>query len=82
LKFYIVFYRTKVYVEGKLQYREYEKDGVKRTSTEILVSNEGCLVVLSPKESSSGGGDSANAANVNSVGRTSATPTGGSSGRR
>lgn len=28
-----------VYVEGRLQTREYEKDGVKRTATEVVVSN-------------------------------------------
>ena len=30
---------SKVYVEGEIVYREYEKDGVKRIITEILVDN-------------------------------------------
>lgn len=30
---------SKVYVEGEIIYREYEKDGVKRIITEILVDN-------------------------------------------
>ena len=29
----------KVYIEGKLQTREYEKDGIRRKITEIIVSN-------------------------------------------
>lgn len=35
-----------VYVEGKLQNREYEKDGVKRTSTEVVARE---VVFLSSK---------------------------------
>jgi single-strand DNA-binding protein len=41
---------SKCYVEGKLQTREYEKDGVKRYSTEIVASE---VMFLSEKAGSS-----------------------------
>jgi len=45
---------AKVYLEGRLQYRDYEtKDGNKRYVTEI-VANE--LVMLSPRQGQDGGG--------------------------
>lgn len=40
-----------VYVEGKLQTREWEKDGVKRYTTEIVVDNNGSLQLLGSKGS-------------------------------
>ncbi|KAI3634474.1 hypothetical protein MIR68_007385 [Amoeboaphelidium protococcarum] len=40
---------TRVYVEGKISYREYEKDGVKKNFTDIIVDRSGNIVVLSPK---------------------------------
>lgn len=45
---------SQVFVEGKLQTRSYDKDGITRYVTEIVVHN---LVMLSPKsEGQSGGG--------------------------
>ncbi len=40
---------SKVYIEGKLQTREWEKDGVKRYSTEIVVDINGQMRMLDPK---------------------------------
>lgn len=37
---------SKVYVEGKLQTREWEKDGVKRYTTEIIVDMNGSMQML------------------------------------
>lgn len=37
-----------VYIEGKLQNREYEKDGVKRTSTEVVARD--VVFLSSPKD--------------------------------
>lgn len=45
---------SKVYIEGKLQTREWEKDGIKRYSTEI-VANE--MTMLDSRNSSGGGYD-------------------------
>jgi single-strand DNA-binding protein len=51
-----------IYVEGRLQTREYEKDGTKRYSTEIVGDK---MQMLSPKDGgsrSSGGGRQGNSA--------------------
>lgn len=40
---------SQVYIEGKLQTREWEKDGVKRYTTEILVDMRGTLQLLGGK---------------------------------
>jgi single-strand DNA-binding protein len=37
---------SQVYIEGKLQTREWEKDGVKRYTTEIIVDMKGTLQLL------------------------------------
>ena len=37
---------SQVYIEGKLQTREWEKDGIKRYSTEIIVDMQGTLQLL------------------------------------
>jgi single-strand DNA-binding protein len=37
---------AQVYIEGKLQTREWEKDGIKRYSTEILVDMQGTMQLL------------------------------------
>ena len=42
-----------VYIEGKLQNREYEKDGVKRTSTEVVARD--VVFLSSPKDRPQGG---------------------------
>lgn len=44
-----------VYIEGRLQTREYEKDGIKRYTTEIVGDR---MQMLSPKGERRGGGDS------------------------
>lgn len=37
---------SQVYIEGKLQTREWEKDGIKRYSTEIVVDMQGTMQLL------------------------------------
>ena len=37
---------SQVYIEGKLQTREWEKDGIKRYTTEILVDMQGTMQLL------------------------------------
>ncbi|MCK9236523.1 MAG: single-stranded DNA-binding protein [Thiopseudomonas sp.] len=44
---------SKVYVEGRLQTREWEKDGVKRYTTEVVVDMNGQMQMLDGR----GGGD-------------------------
>ena len=39
-----------VYIEGKLHTREWQKDGVRRFTTEILVDGRGTLQLLSPEQ--------------------------------
>ena len=41
---------SQVYIEGKLQTREWEKDGIKRYTTEIVVDMQGTLQLLGGKE--------------------------------
>jgi single-strand DNA-binding protein len=50
---------SQVYIEGKLQTREWEKDGVKRYTTEIIVDMQGTMQLLGGRNSNEGGGDSA-----------------------
>lgn len=40
---------SQVYIEGKLQTREWEKDGVKRYTTEIVVDMQGTMQLLGGK---------------------------------
>lgn len=40
---------TQVYIEGKLQTREWEKDGIKRYTTEIVVNMQGTMQLLGGK---------------------------------
>jgi len=53
---------SQVYIEGKLQTREWEKDGIKRYTTEIIVDMQGTLQLLGSRpqagqqSQSSGGG--------------------------
>lgn len=42
---------SKVYVEGKLRNEEYEKDGIKKHATKIIINN---LVLLDKKEGDNG----------------------------
>lgn len=54
---------SQIYIEGKLQTREWEKDGVKRYTTEVLVDMKGTLQLLgarpqgNPSNQSSNGGN-------------------------
>lgn len=40
---------SQVYIEGKLQTREWEKDGIKRYTTEIIVDMQGTMQLLGGK---------------------------------
>lgn len=40
---------SQCYVEGKLKTREWEKDGIKRYTTEVIVDMQGRLQLLGPK---------------------------------
>lgn len=41
---------SQVYIEGKLQTREWEKDGIKRYTTEIIVDMQGTMQLLGGKQ--------------------------------
>ncbi|MEG0870125.1 MAG: single-stranded DNA-binding protein [Hafnia sp.] len=47
---------TQIYVEGKLQTREWEKDGVKRYTTEIIVDMQGQMQLLGGRAEGGEGG--------------------------
>lgn len=44
---------SQVYIEGKLQTREWEKDGIKRYTTEIIVDMRGTMQLLGGKSDNS-----------------------------
>lgn len=44
---------SQVYIEGKLQTREWEKDGIKRYTTEIVVDMQGTMQLLGGKPADS-----------------------------
>ena len=46
---------SQVYIEGKLQTREWEKDGIKRYTTEVLVDMRGTMQMLDSKNEQRGG---------------------------
>lgn len=46
---------SKVYIEGRLQTREWEKDGVKRYTTEIVVDMGGTMQMLDGRSDNEGG---------------------------
>ena len=48
---------SQCYVEGRLQTREWEKDGVKRYTTEIVVDMNGTLQLLGGRGGNQEGGD-------------------------
>ena len=53
---------SKVYIEGSLQTREYEKDGIKRYSTEVVLQGfNSTMTMLDTK--GGGGGDFASSGN-------------------
>lgn len=43
-----------IYIEGRLQTREWEKDGIKRYTTEIVVDQRGVLQLLGGKQAEQG----------------------------
>ncbi|WP_462379920.1 single-stranded DNA-binding protein [Pseudomonas sp. Marseille-QA0892] len=49
---------SQVYIEGKLQTREWEKDGVKRYTTEIIVDMQGTMQLLGGRNNNEGGDSS------------------------
>ena len=46
---------SQVYIEGKLQTREWEKDGIKRYTTEIIVDMQGTMQLLGGRPEGTGG---------------------------
>ncbi len=46
---------SKIYIEGRLQTREWEKDGVKRYTTEIVVDMGGTMQMLDSRGDNEGG---------------------------
>jgi single-strand DNA-binding protein len=56
---------SQVYIEGKLQTREWEKDGIKRYTTEIIVDMQGTMQLLGGRPQQADGapqGQSSNSA--------------------
>lgn len=55
---------SQVYIEGKLQTREWEKDGIKRYTTEIVVDMQGTMQLLGgrPQGDQQGQGGTSNSA--------------------
>lgn len=49
---------SQVYIEGKLQTREWEKDGIKRYTTEIVVDMQGTMQLLGGRPDNAGGDNS------------------------
>jgi single-strand DNA-binding protein len=61
---------SQVYIEGKLQTREWEKDGIKRYTTEIIVDMQGTMQLLGGRPQGeqgqgAGGGAGAGGGNYN-----------------
>ena len=46
---------SQVYIEGKLQTREWEKDGIKRYTTEIVVDMQGTMQLLGGRQQNQDG---------------------------
>lgn len=59
---------SKIFIEGKLTNSEYEKDGVKRYSYSILVSDMRDVVLLDKREGSGGGSGSSESSSSESGG--------------
>ena len=51
---------SQVYIEGKLQTREWEKDGIKRYTTEIIVDMQGTMQLLGGRPQNQDGGNQYN----------------------
>lgn len=45
---------SKVYIEGRLQTREWEKDGIKRYTTEVIVDMGGTMQMLDSRDDNAG----------------------------
>lgn len=48
---------SQVYIEGKLQTREWERDGIKRYTTEIIVDMQGTMQLLGGRPQGEGAGN-------------------------
>ncbi|MCX2814947.1 MULTISPECIES: single-stranded DNA-binding protein [unclassified Pseudomonas] len=48
---------SQCYIEGKLQTREWEKDGIKRYTTEVVVDINGTMQLLGGRQDSQSGGE-------------------------
>jgi single-strand DNA-binding protein len=46
---------SQVYIEGKLQTREWEKDGIKRYTTEVIVDMQGTMQLLGGRNNNDSG---------------------------
>ncbi|AZG89416.1 single-stranded DNA-binding protein (plasmid) [Pseudomonas syringae pv. pisi str. PP1] len=51
---------SQVYIEGKLQTREWEKDGIKRYTTEIVVDMQGTMQLLGGRPNNENSGSTVN----------------------
>ncbi|MCY1410679.1 Single-stranded DNA-binding protein [compost metagenome] len=56
---------SQVYIEGKLQTREWEKDGIKRYTTEIIVDMQGTMQLLGGRPQNQDGSQSQGGNNYN-----------------
>jgi single-strand DNA-binding protein len=65
---------SQVYIEGKLQTREWEKDGIKRYTTEIVVDMQGTLQLLGSRPQAAQQGQSGSSGYQNSSPRSHAAP--------
>ncbi|AHF69699.1 single-stranded DNA-binding protein [Pseudomonas cichorii] len=70
---------SQVYIEGKLQTREWEKDGIKRYTTEIVVDMQGTMQLLGGRpqgdsQQGQGGGNYGNSAPRPQQSRPQSTP--------
>ena len=58
---------SKIYCEGRLQYDEYEKDGIKRYSTKVIMSDMQMLDTKGESSNSSSGGSSSGSSDNSST---------------
>lgn len=67
---------SQIYIEGRLQTREWEKDGVKRYTTEVVVDMNGTLQLLGGRGGNdNGGGDRQSAPRQQQTSRPASQPT-------
>ncbi|MNF82044.1 Single-stranded DNA-binding protein [compost metagenome] len=60
---------SQVYIEGKLQTREWEKDGIKRYTTEIIVDMQGTMQLLGGRPQNQDGSQQQGGNNYNQAPR-------------